>query len=188
MSSTTFQPIEQLAKSAWQSMFVSAALSFVLGVMVLAWPGVTVEIAAVIFGIYLLVSGVMQLAFAFGTHVNGSVRVLAFISGALSIVVGLFCFRSPLQSILLLALWIGIGWIFRGITLVIAAVSDHTMPVRGWQIVIGVFNVLAGIVLIDAPFESTVILAILGGASLIALGVVEAMTAFQLRKATKVPA
>lgn len=188
MSSTAFQPVERLAKSAWQSMFVSAAISFILGVMVLAWPDVTIAVAAVIFGVYLLVSGVMQLAFAFGTHVNGSVRVLAFISGALSIVVGLFCFRSLLQSILLLALWIGIGWIFRGITLVIAAISDDSMPIRGWQIVIGVLNVLAGIVLIDAPFESTVILAILGGAALVALGLVEAMTAFQLRKATKAAA
>lgn len=54
--------------------------------------------AGVLFGLYLLFSGVLQLVAAFGTHVATSLRVMAFISGALSILLGLFCFRGPMQS------------------------------------------------------------------------------------------
>ena len=54
-----------------------------------------------LFGIYLLVTGVFQLAAAFGTHVPGHLRALHFITGALSVVLGLICFRGTLESILL---------------------------------------------------------------------------------------
>ncbi|MGH1554451.1 hypothetical protein ACRAWF_28435 [Streptomyces sp. L7] len=33
----------------------------------------------------------------------------------------------------MLALWIGIGWLIRGITQTLAAASDQNMPARGWR-------------------------------------------------------
>ncbi|MFF1737728.1 HdeD family acid-resistance protein, partial [Streptomyces sp. NPDC058247] len=120
--------------------------------------------------------------------VTTGLRVMAFISGALSILLGLFCFRGAMQSILLLALWIGIGWLFRGITQAVAAGSDPAMPARGWQIFLGIVSALAGVVLIVSPFESVAVLTLVGGCWLIAVGVVEMVTAIQLRgKAKRVP-
>jgi uncharacterized membrane protein HdeD (DUF308 family) len=125
---------------------------------------------------------------AFGTHVATAMRVMAFISGALSILLGLFCFRGALQSILLLALWIGIGWLFRGITQIVAAASDPAMPARGWQAVLGIVSALAGVVLIASPLDSVAVLTLLGGCWLIALGIVEIITAFQIRsRGKKIP-
>lgn len=134
-----------------------------------------------LFGLYLLVSGVLQLVSAFGTHAATSLRVMAFISGTLSILLGLFCFRGPMQSILLLALWIGIGWLFRGITQTLAAASDPTVPARGWQIFLGIVSFLAGIVLIVSPFTSVAVLTLVGGCWLLAVGVTEIITAFVIR-------
>jgi uncharacterized membrane protein HdeD (DUF308 family) len=114
--------------------------------------------------------------------------VLAFISGALSILLGLFCFRGPMQSILLLALWIGIGWLIRGITQTLAAASDQHMPARGWQVFLGILTFVAGIVLIDSPFESVAVLTLVGGIWLVAVGVVEIMTAIRIKgRAQEVP-
>ena len=87
-----------------------------LGVIVLAWPGKTLLVAGVLFGIYLVVSGVGYVFAAFGTHAGAAMRVLSFLTGVVSLVLGFFCFRDKLESILLLALWIGIGWLFRGVT------------------------------------------------------------------------
>lgn len=110
---------------------------------------------------------------------------MAFISGALSILLGLFCFRGPMQSILLLALWIGIGWLFRGITQTLAAASDPTVPARGWQIFLGIVSFLAGIVLIVSPFTSVAVLTLVGGCWLLAVGVTEIITAFVIRSRVK---
>ncbi|HET6859178.1 MAG TPA: DUF308 domain-containing protein [Streptomyces sp.] len=171
----------RLAHSAWQAVLLAGVATLVLGVLVLVWPGASLLAVGVLFGVYLVVSGVLQLAAAFGTHVSTALRVMAFISGALSILLGLFCFRGAMQSILLLALWVGIGWLFRGITQVVAGVSDEAMPARGWQVCLGVISALAGIVLIVSPLESVAVLTVVGGCWLLALGVVEIVTAFQVR-------
>ncbi|MEU8543620.1 HdeD family acid-resistance protein [Streptomyces sp. NPDC048717] len=178
-------PLGRLADWAWQAMLFAGLAALVLGVLVLVWPGHSLVVAGVLFGLYLLVSGVLHLIAAFGTHGRTSLRVMAFISGALSILLGLFCFKGTLQSILLLALWIGIGWLFHGITQTMAAVSDPRMPARGWQIFLGVISALAGVVLIVSPLESAAVLAVLAGAWLIAVGLIEIVTAFQVRSRAK---
>ncbi|MFJ4340633.1 HdeD family acid-resistance protein [Streptomyces sp. NPDC088915] len=181
-------PLGMLAGAAWQALLVAGFVALVLGVLVLVWPGASLVVAGVLFGLYLLFSGVMQLVAAFGTHVSTALRVMAFISGALSILLGLLCFRGAMQSILLLALWIGIGWLFRGITQTVAAASDPAMPARGWQVFLGVVSALAGVVLIVSPLESAAVLTLLGGIWLVAVGAVEVVTALQVRsRARKLP-
>ncbi|MBD0708228.1 MULTISPECIES: HdeD family acid-resistance protein [unclassified Streptomyces] len=178
-------PLGMLAGAAWQALLVAGLASLVLGVLVLVWPGASLLAAGVLFGLYLLFSGVMQLVSAFGTHVSTALRVMAFISGALSILLGLLCFRGAMQSILLLALWIGIGWLFRGITQTVAAGSDPAMPARGWQVFLGIVNALAGVVLIVSPLRSAAVLTLLGGIWLVVVGVVEVVTALQVRSRAK---
>ena len=181
-------PLHALSRAAWQVVLLTGVASLVLGVLVLVWPGASLFAAGILFGVYLLISGVFQLVSAFGTHRTTSLRVLAFISGALSILLGLFCFRGPMQSILLLALWIGIGWLIRGITQTLAAASDKSMPARGWQIFLGIVTFVAGIVLIDSPFESVAVLTLVGGIWLVVVGVVEIITAIVIRgRAREVP-
>jgi uncharacterized membrane protein HdeD (DUF308 family) len=174
-----------LAGFAWQALLVAGLASLILGVMVLAWPEATLRVVGVLFGLYLLLSGVMQLVAAFGTHATTALRVMAFISGALSILLGLFCFRGATQSTLLLALWIGIGWLFRGITQAVAAASDPAMPARGWQIFLGIVSAVAGVVLIVAPLESATVLTVLAGIWLLVVGAVELVTAFMVRSRAK---
>ncbi|MCW5250129.1 HdeD family acid-resistance protein [Streptomyces sp. SHP 1-2] len=181
-------PLHLLARAAWQTVLFTGIASLVLGVLVLVWPGASLRVAGVLFGLYLVVSGVLQLAAAFGTHSRTSLRVLAFISGAVSILLGLFCFRGTLQSVLLLALWIGIGWLFRGVTQTVAAAHDPAMPARGWHVFLGIVTILAGIVLIDSPVESVAVLTVVGGWWLVVVGVVEIVTAVRIRgRARQVP-
>ncbi|MDN0199466.1 HdeD family acid-resistance protein [Streptomyces sp. S.PNR 29] len=181
-------PLHLLSRAAWQAVLLAGAASLILGVLVLAWPDATLRAAGVLFGLYLLLSGALQLASAFGTHRTTSLRVLAFVSGALSILLGLFCFRGPMQSTLLLALWIGIGWLIRGITQTLAAVHDPAVPARGWQVLLGVLTVLAGAVLIVSPFESVSVLTVVAGCWLLAVGILEILTALCIRaRARQIP-
>ncbi|MFI6367780.1 HdeD family acid-resistance protein [Nocardia sp. NPDC050630] len=175
-------PLQSLARSAWQTVLVTGILSVILGVMILVWPGVTLLAAGIIFGIYLVVSGFLQLVAAFGTHTSPGIRVLAFISGVLSIIIGVFCFRDELESILLLGLWIGIGWLFRGVALLMAAISEPTLPGRGWEGLFGIITAIGGVVLIAWPVASVATLALVAGWWLIILGIMEIVTSFGVRK------
>ncbi|MFD9219706.1 HdeD family acid-resistance protein [Streptomyces sp. NPDC060064] len=170
-----------LAKFAWQVLLTAGIAAIVLGVCVLAWPDATLAVVGVLFGIYLLVNGIFQLAGAFGPHVPGGMRVLNFVIGALCVLLGLICFRGATQSLLLLALWIGFGWLLRGIMLVAVAVSTEGLPARGWQLFFGAITILAGIVLIISPFGSLAALTLVSGLWLIVLGVAEVVHAFRVR-------
>ncbi|MFP3989836.1 HdeD family acid-resistance protein [Streptomyces sp. E11-3] len=178
-------PLGRLAHSAWQAVLFAGVATLLLGVLILVWPSASLVVAGVLFGLYLVVSGILQLVAAFGTHVSTALRVMAFISGVLSILLGLFCFRGAMQSILLLALWIGIGWLFRGITQTLAAASDPAMPARGWQAALGVISALGGVVLIASPLESVAVLTLLCGLWLVALGAMEIVTGLQVRGRAK---
>lgn len=170
-----------LANSTWQLSATAGAAGIVLGVLVLVWPGATLVLVGTLFGIYLLVSGIFQIAGAFGHHVPGYLRALGLLSGALSVLLGLICFRGPMESILLLAIWIGFGWLLRGITQIVMAASTDGMPARSWLIIFGVIAALAGIVLITSPITSIATLTLLAGIWLVVLGVIEVVHAIQLR-------
>ena len=183
---TVFEgPLQQLARSAWQLLLLIGILAVGLGVAVLAWPGKTLAVAGVLFGIYLVVSGVGYVFAAFGTHAGVAMRVLTFVGGIVSVVLGFFCFRDELESIMLLGIWIGISWLFRGFTLLGAALSFDHMPARGWQAFSGVVIVIGGAVLITSPLGSIAVLALVAGCWLIAIGIVDVITAFQVRNRSK---
>lgn len=167
----------------WKTALISGVLAVVLGVCVLVWPAITIVVAAIFFGAYLLISGIWQVVFAFSLHVSAGGRVLLFISGAAALILAVLCFRSLQNSILLLAIWIGIGFIFRGVATAVSAISDPTLPGRGWAIVIGVISLIAGVVMLGSPFASLATLALVVGIWLVVLGVFETASAIGLRKA-----
>ncbi len=169
----------------WKSALLSGILAVILGVLVLAWPGETIIVAAIFFGAYLLVTGIAQVIFAFSLHVSAGGRVLLFLSGAASLILAILCFRSLQNSILLLAIWIGVGFIFRGVATAVSAISDPTLPGRGWEIFIGVITLIAGVVVLASPFESIATLTLVVGIWLVVIGVFEAVSAFGIRKAGK---
>jgi len=183
---TVFEgPLQQLARSAWQLVLFIGILAVALGVAVLAWPGKTLVVAGALFGIYLVVSGVGYMFTAFGSHTGATMRVLGFITGAVSLVLGFFCFRDKFEAVWLLALWIGIGWVFRGMTLLAAALSLDHVPGRGWQALTGVIVLIGGGVLIISPIESMAILTLVAGWWLIVIGIMDVITAFQVRSRAK---
>lgn len=178
-------PLQSVARRAWQTVLVAGILAVILGVLILLWPDITLLAAGIIFGVYLVVTGFLQLLAAFGAPASAGVRVLSFIVGVLSIVIGVFCFRDELASIFLLGLWIGIGWLFRGIALLMAGISEPALPGRWWQVFFGILTAVAGVVLIVWPVRSVATLAILAGVWLIVLGVMEIIVAFGIRKDAK---
>ncbi|MFF4220360.1 HdeD family acid-resistance protein [Streptomyces nondiastaticus] len=173
--------LTMLANAGWQVMVSAGVASVALGVVVLAWPKASLTVVGVLFGIYLLAMGVFQLAGAFGAHVPGHMRALGFVSGGICVLLGLVAFRGPAQSVLLLALWIGFGWLLRGVMLTGMALSVPSLPARGWQVFLGVVSVLAGIVVITSPFASIAVLTAVVGIMLIVMGLIEVGHGIRLR-------
>jgi uncharacterized membrane protein HdeD (DUF308 family) len=179
--------MSNLGKQLWKGTLVSGVLTIALGAIVLAWPGPSILVASTMFGVYLLLSGFAEVFLAFTLPRSAASRVLLFLTGALSLVLAILCFRhfGDAYTVLLLALWIGTGFIFSGITENAVAVGDSDLPGRGWFILLGIMSVIAGAIVLVWPFDSILALTLVAGVSLVLLGVVQIVKAFQIRKDTK---
>jgi uncharacterized membrane protein HdeD (DUF308 family) len=179
--------ISVLGQQLWKSRLVSGVLTLVLGAMLLAWPGPSILVASTMFGVYLLVSGFAELFLAFTLPRSAATRVLLFLTGALSLVLAILSFRhfGDGYAVLLLSLWIGTGFIFLGVSENAVAISERDLPGRGWYVVLGIMSVIAGVIVLVWPFDSILILALVCGAALMILGVIQIAQAFQIRKDTK---
>lgn len=186
--SDTARPVSDVMHRIWISAILFGALAAVLGVAMLVWPGPSIVVAAALFGGYLVASGVAMVILAFALPAaSGASRFLYFISGALSVILGILAFRhfGEGYAILLLAIWIAVGFIFRGVSAVALAISYPRFPGRGWSIFFGIISVLAGVVVLAYPFDSIVTLALVVGIWLIILGVAEVISAFAMRSDMK---
>jgi uncharacterized membrane protein HdeD (DUF308 family) len=176
-----------LGQQLWKCKLVSGVLTVVLGAMILAWAGPSILIAATLFGVYLLLSGFTELFLAFTLPRSAATRVLLFFTGAVSFILAILSFRhfGDGYTVLLLALWIGAGFVMAGVSETAVAASEHDLPGRGWYIVLGLMSVMAGGITLIWPFESIVVLTWTSGAALVALGLIQIVQALQIRRDAK---
>jgi uncharacterized membrane protein HdeD (DUF308 family) len=157
------------------------ALSTVLGVVVLAWPGPTAAVLAVLFGVYLLAAGALQLLASF-SDAPARGRGPSWVLGALSVLVGLLCLRAPLQTLVVLGLLVGVAWTVGGVIRVVRAVVAERGATRGWWIASGAVSFLAGAVVLVYPGASIVVLTAVMGVVLIVEGACLIATGFTMRR------
>jgi uncharacterized membrane protein HdeD (DUF308 family) len=160
----------------WGWLLFFGILMVAAGVAAVAWPGPTVVVLAILFGIQIIVSGIFSFINAFAADESGGMRVWNVILGLLGIVIGLYAVRHIIVSVVALALLIGIYWVAYGIAQIYAAIAHRELPHRGWMGFTGALSVVAGIIVIAWPGPSLVTLAIV-------LGVWEIALAFQVRSA-----
>ena len=174
-------------RNLWKSALALGVLTLALGAAVLIWPGDSIVVASAVFGVYLLVSGIAQAIAAFAVDMSTASRVLFFISGALSVALGYFAFRdfNNGAAVWMLAVWIGVGFIFQGVTATVLAIDVPALPERGWYIFVGILTVIAGVVTIVWPISSIVVLTIVAGAWLVVIGVTEVVWALSARRTVK---
>ncbi|SIR65594.1 HdeD family acid-resistance protein [Williamsia sterculiae] len=153
----------------------AAVLGILLGIIALVWPGPTLLVVAVLFGISLIVAGGFRVSVAvFGTALPSGLRALFGVLGVLIIIVGIICLFDPAESLVLLALTIGIGWIFQGVH---ELMSDRPLGAPRWlTIASGVISILAGIVVIASPALAVGTFLTLGAILLIVVSVANLCT------------
>lgn len=173
--------LASIGASWWLVLFLGI-VSAIVGGIILAQPFTAVRVAALIFGIWLLVSGVFQLVQSFDRRIETTGRVLGAISGVIGIVLGILALKSVDNRIELLVLFIGIWWIMRGIMqLIIGAGKGGS----GFYVFLGLLGMFAGIVVLVWPIASLAVLTAVAGIWLLVLGIFEIISSFMIRSAAK---
>jgi len=153
------------ATSAWWLLVLIGLLAIAAGVIVLLKPEDSLSTLAVIAGIFVLASGIFDIAISFSRRTPN--RGLAAVMGVLSAVIGVLLIRHPIGGVLFVALLIGIWLIAVGVVRFVEAFdSDH----RAWQIVIALIEIAAGVVIVATPPIGFATLALLTGIAFILNG------------------
>jgi uncharacterized membrane protein HdeD (DUF308 family) len=103
----------------WGWVFFFGAVMVVAGILAVAWPGRTLVVLAVVFGVQLIFDGIYRLVAAVAAPLeSGGMRVLLAFLGILSIIVGLWAVRHVLITILSLTLFLGVYWVVHGLVII----------------------------------------------------------------------
>jgi uncharacterized membrane protein HdeD (DUF308 family) len=184
MTSATREPADLLAQLGrhWFWLLGYGILTLLAGIAVLAWPGETLLVLAVLVGVQLIISGIYRLVAALATEdLAGGSRVLLALLGVLSVIIGLWAVRHVVLTLLALTVFLGIFWVVNGVIDIFAALSHREMDNRGWSAGVGVLSAIAGIIVLAYPGLTLLGLAVILGVWLLVFGIMAIGGAVRLR-------
>ncbi|HEY2632101.1 MAG TPA: DUF308 domain-containing protein [Solirubrobacteraceae bacterium] len=170
--------LEEVGKLWWMALLLGL-VSIAVGILALAYPGPTLKTIAIIFGIYLLVAALVQVALAFGESERS--RGALLLSAAVAGIAGMIVIRHPGGSVEVVALAFGIYLVIMGIMRLFAVA--YAVGGRGWLTLWGLVDLLAGIVIVAWPKFGVTTFVVVIAIVLLARGIVMCALAFVLRAA-----
>ena len=178
--------LEALGRNWWLLLFFGV-VSIIVGIFCVMQPVDAVETLAWLFAIWLIITGIFEIVRSFGSGIGGGMRALLIITGALSLILGFVALRSFWDDDVVLAGWIlaifiGISFLFRGFSILFLGIEGKGQPGRGWNIFAGIVIIIGGMIILTAP-ASIIALAWVVGIWLIVMGIFEIISSFMVRKA-----
>ena len=164
----------------WGLVLAYAIVTLGMGLALLIWPDVTISIFTILVAIQLLVMGVLRLVGAVSGRTEG-IRVLVGLTGGIALVVGLLILRDPLQSVLVVAMVLGVFWLIAGIVDVLGALVSPGPGGRAFELVTGVLSMLFGAFLVVFTDFSLKVLVLLVALWLLLAGALALFAALRLR-------
>ena len=159
---------------AWWLALGGALTGVVLGIVVLVWPEATLKVVAALFGVWLLLHGVVLIVQAFtATGNEGAERAILGVIGMLFVVAGVIALRNLLVSLAVVITLIGLMWLIGGFLELISAFSRGGGGDRVWRAVLGGLSIVAALVVLVWPELSLLTLVYVTGAWMIILGLIE---------------
>jgi uncharacterized membrane protein HdeD (DUF308 family) len=164
------------------SLIFRGILAVIVGVIAIAWPGVTVLALVILFAIYAFIDAGLQASRAFGSAAAGPVfgHLLLALVG---IAAGLVALVWPDITALALTLVVAIWAYFAGFLEIWAAFQDDEKAgMRTMFIVGGLLSIAFGVVLSARPDIGAVTLALLYGLFSLAIGLMQIVVGVDARR------
>ena len=145
----------------WWSPVIRGLVAILLGIITLAWPGITLGALVLLFGAYALIDGIVSILGAWRAaraHERWGVLVLEGVTGIIAAVITL---AWPAITALALVFVIAAWAIVTGIFEIVAAIRLRKYIKREWLLILGgIASVVFGILLAISPLMGALVLAI----------------------------
>jgi uncharacterized membrane protein HdeD (DUF308 family) len=173
---------ETIKRSSWIPLLLGI-WAVVFGVLTIVWPDATVLALAVIWGVFLVIAGPMQIAHALRMRAYAREWWLLLARGIATLALGVVALVWPDITVWALALILGVELLFLGVFETAAALqARQARRDWTWYLARGLVAIAIGIVTIAWPGVTVWALALLLGAFLIYFGILLIMGATTLRR------
>jgi len=172
-------------KSLSTSLILRGVVATVVGILALAWPGVTVFALVMLFALYAFVAGGLQTMRAFGSEAAGPVFG-HLVLGLVSLAAGVIALAWPLPTALVLVLIVGTWAVISGLVETVSAFrAGGSAGTRAMFVVGGLVSSVFGLVLLARPGMGAVTLALVFGLFNLTFGTWTLVQGIELRRAGK---
>jgi uncharacterized membrane protein HdeD (DUF308 family) len=166
----------------WWMILVRGVLAILFGIMVFAWPGITLLSLVYVFGFYALADGIVNVVTAIGGRQEQEHWWVLLLTGLAGVALGILTFLNPGITALALLFYIAIWAIVTGVLQIVAAIRLRR-EIKGefWLALAGAASVALGLLLITRPGEGALaVLWFIGGYAIV-FGVILLVLAFKAR-------
>jgi uncharacterized membrane protein HdeD (DUF308 family) len=166
----------------WWAIALRGVAAILFGVLTVIWPGLSLAVLVILFGIYTLLEGIFNVIAAVRLR-QGERRWLALLlEGLVSVAVGAVTLVLPGLTALALIFLIAAWAILTGVLEIVAAVRLHRL-VRGggWLALSGVLSLVFGVLVACFPGAGALSLLLWVAAYSIVFGALLLLLAFRLR-------
>ena len=172
-------------KSLSTSLIVRGILALIIGIIALAWPGVTVLALVIMFAIYAFIASGLEVMRAFSSAKAGPV-IGHLLLGLVNLAAGVVALAWPVPTALVLVLIVGVWAIVAGVVEIAAAFrAGEPAGTRAMFILGGLVSVAFGVVLFAHPGIGAITLALLFGLFSLIAGAWMLVHGIELRRAGK---
>lgn len=174
----TAAPFSEEKSVPWWLVLIEGIAAVIIGLLLLAKPGMTTAILVQIVGIYWFIAGILSIV---GIFVDSSAWGWKLIVGILGIAAGILIIRHPLWSAVLvpvtLIIVLGIQGLIIGVVSIIRAFKG-----AGWGAgILGALSIIFGILLLANPLLGAISLPFVLGIFGIVGGIMAVVAAFRMR-------
>jgi uncharacterized membrane protein HdeD (DUF308 family) len=151
---------------------ITAAVAVVLGVVAVVLPRPSLVVVALVFGVYLVVSGVLRVFAAARGHGTPPLwRWTSGVVGTLVAAAGLVALLDPAIPLVVYAVLAGVAFLVEGVAALVGGVVGHPGSSRLPSVVSGVLSLLGGVAVLLAPGLALTVFTVLAGIALVVVGV-----------------
>jgi uncharacterized membrane protein HdeD (DUF308 family) len=174
-----------MLKSTSTHLILIGILAVIVGIIAIAWPGVTILALVTLFAIYAFIDAGLQTVRAFSSGSAGPV-LGHLLLGLIDVAAGIFALAWPAPTVFVLVIVVA-AWAFvGGFAEIFAAFgSGETAGTRAIFLIAGLVSVLFGVVLFARPGVGAVTLALLFGFYSMIYGFSQITTGIHTRELSK---
>jgi uncharacterized membrane protein HdeD (DUF308 family) len=169
-------------KSPATFLILRGVLVLIVGILALAWPGVTVLALVIVFAVYAFTDATLQAVRAFSSGKAGPV-VGCLLLSLVDIAAGVIALAWPLPTALVLVLIAGVWAVAGGFVEFFSAfTSGLSAGIRALDIVTGLLLIAFGVLLFARPGVGAVTFALLFGLFSLVYGISQIMRGVEVRR------